>query len=106
MAIPLMRQILECRAGFIFEKVDSRFESQYNNTIPQDRQSMMIATEKRERIIAEARNLAHRMEALLQGYQSLVSAEDLAEWCKYFLNCCADLISLALRPSLEQLEAG
>lgn len=103
LAIPLVRQVLEYKTNFIHEKVGSRCRLQWGNYLESSQSGFMLSS-KREVIIAKSRDLASRLTILAQQYRTLSSSAEFAEWCKYFLCCCADLISLALRPSLESEE--
>ena len=101
LATPLIRQVLEHKTNFINEKVDKRYRIQWSNEGLANDQLNLALVSERENVIAEARVLASKFSMLEKRYCSLSSSAEFAEWCKYFLSCCADLIHLATRQSLS-----
>ena len=107
LAMPLIRQLLEPSVNFIYTGVEGRYRISWEkiNQIPIPK-SIKQLSKGQQQIVSEAWILACRMEEIHRRYHLLSSSKEIAEWSKYFLECCANFILIAARlASLENERA-
>jgi hypothetical protein len=98
LCMPLIRQLIELKQGFIFSEMENEKQIIWTDLIyPDPPKEFLFLSHLESSCAKEAWNLAYKIAKLSQLYTSISSANELASWSKHFLECSADLVSLSVK---------
>lgn len=100
LALPFVRQLLEPSVNFIYTDIEDRNRIDWDKFgQPAFPESVMGLPKHQQQVARDAWTQACRMQEINRKYLSLSSAKEFADWSKYFLESCANLILIAARLS-------